>query len=276
MMVSSRKDFWSATEFSDEDVIRRVELSNPDPAIDKPLTEEEYLASLEGRRVLLLVHGYNNTEDDVNLGYEKILGTVQSTLPGQYDVVTGYTWPGGALGLSYPIARARANSAGPRFALWLKKIAKVAKALDVMCHSLGARVVLEALEPATGVRLRNLYLFAAAVDNESIERGEDYHEATRRCDRVVVVHARTDRTLGLWYRIGDALMPWQWLDFFDAALGYSGPEDPADIIHFSKNVVVANGKGQRLEHGSYKDHPAVYGFLARLLAGKVKGQFHTL
>ena len=251
LMVSSRQGFWSPTEFSDLDEIRDVTLENPDPASDKPLTEAEFLAAVTNQNVLLLVHGYNNTEDDVNLAYAQIEKAVQKQVPGKYSAVVGYTWPGGALGISYPIARARSNSAGPRLTPWLQKIARKAKTVDVMSHSLGARVSLRALRDAfknPAKPVRNLYLFAAAVDNESIEKGEEFYDSTRRTDAVVVIHSKKDKVLALGFRLGDAILPWQWFDLFDAALGYSGPEDVADIIDFSPHVKVVNGKGQNLDH----------------------------
>ncbi|HEX7085729.1 MAG TPA: alpha/beta hydrolase [Vicinamibacterales bacterium] len=276
LLVSSRLDFWNCTEFSETDAIRDVVLEDPSTAVDRDLSEAEYLAALKAQRVLLLVHGYNNTEDDVNLAYARIERTVRSTFGKEYDVVTGYTWPGGAIGTSYPIARSRANTAGPRLATWIRKIAGAAKALDIMCHSLGARVVLKALEKGRSKPVRNLYLLAAAVDNEAIEKGEEFYDASKRCRKVVVMHSKHDRTLGIWFRIGDAILPWQWLDMFDVALGHSGPEDPADIVEHSPHVIVVNGKNDRLDHGDYKDHPAVYGFIAKFLANKTPGQFHTL
>lgn len=278
-MISSRRDFWSATEFSDVDELRDVILENPDPASDTPLSEAQLLATVAGKHVLLLVHGYNNTEDDVSLAYARIEKAVARYLGSKYDLVIGYTWPGGAIHISYPIARARANTAGPRLAPWLQKLARKASSLDVMSHSLGARVVLKALNaglknPARPIR--NLYLLAAAVDNESIEKGEEFYDATRRTARTVVMHSKKDKTLALWFRIGDAILPWQWLDMFDVALGFSGPEDAADIIDHSPHVTVVNGKGPALDHGDYKDHPAVYGYLKEYLAGKRPEQFYAL
>ena len=276
LLISSRKDFWNATDFSEIDAIGEVVLEDPSTAGDRDLTEADYLAELAGRKVLLLVHGYNNTEDAVNLAYARIERASQKLLRTRYDTITGYTWPGGAIGLAYPVARSRANTAGPRLAGWIRKIARVAGSLDIMSHSLGARVALKALGAIPAGKVRNLYLLAAAVDNESIEKGEEFFDATRRCETVMVMHSRHDRTLARWYRIGDALLPWQWFDLLDVALGCSGPEDPADIIAHSPHVVVVNGKGPQLDHGDYKDHPAVYGFLAKFLAGKVPGQFHSL
>lgn len=276
LIISSRKEFWSATEFSDTDEARDVRLLNPDPSVDTPVSETELVSRIRDKRVLLLVHGYNNTEDDVNLAYDRIERSIARYSGSRYDVVMGYTWPGGALGISYPIARARSNSAAPRFAAWIRKIGRAAASLDVMTHSLGSRVGLKALGEVSGRPVRHLLLFAAAVDNESIERGEDFHDATKRCEGVLVIHSKKDKTLRVWYRIGDAILPWQWGDLFDAALGYSGPEDPAAIIQHSKNVTVANGKNAELDHGDYKDNPKVFAFVDRYLAGKTTGQFYTL
>lgn len=279
LLISARQRFWDATDFSDADDIREVVLDNPDPAADTPVGEAALLDRVAGQRVLLLVHGYNNTEDDVSLAYARIEDAVARHLRGQYDLVMGYTWPGGGIHLSYPIARARANTTGPRLAPWLVKLARRAAALDVMSHSLGARVVLKALgsAPRSPARpLRHLYLLASAVDNESIEKGEEFYDATRRAQRVLVVHSKADRTLAFWFRLGDAILPWQWFDFLDVALGSSGPENPASIIAHTPHVVVVNGKHQRLDHGDYKDHPALFGCLRRFLEGKGEGQFWTL
>ncbi len=276
LLVSSRLHFWSCTKFSEADAVRDVVLEDPSTAVDREFTGGEYLAALKGQRVLLLVHGYNNTEDAVNLAYATIERSVRAAFGTAYDVVTGYTWPGGEIGLSYPVARSRANTAGPRLGTWIRKIARSAGALDIMCHSLGARVVLKALERGGGRPVRNLYLLAAAVDNEAIERGEEFFEASKRCRRIMVMHSKYDRTLAIWFRIGDGALPWQWLDLFDVALGCSGPEDPASIVKHSPHVIVVNGKGARLDHGDYKDNPAVFGFIATFLANRTPGQFHAL
>lgn len=279
LMISSRQDFWDCTEFSNADAIREVVLTNPDPAADTPVSASDLLTAISGQRVLMLVHGYNNTQDDVSLAYARIETAIAAHVRGKYDAVIGYTWPGGSIHVSYPLARARANTAGPRLALWLSTIAKRAAALDVMCHSLGARVVLRALNsapPRPARPLRNVYLLAAAVDNESIERGEEFYDAVRRSHEAVVMHSKHDRTLAVWFRLGDAILPWQWVDLFDRALGYSGPEDVADIIDHSPHVKVVNGKALELDHGDYKDHPAVFGYIKDHLAGKRPEQFYSL
>jgi hypothetical protein len=63
---------------------------------------------------------------------------------------------------------------------------------------------------------------------------------------------------------------------FDLALGYSGPEDPADIIAHSPNVKVANCKRVIDSHGGYKYSDPVYQFMLHEFTGPAAPQFSTL
>jgi hypothetical protein len=114
--------------------------------------------------------------------------------------------------------------------------------VDINSHSLGAHVTFEALKDAPATIVRNAWNFAAAVDNESIEKGERYYTATQRCQRFYVFHSKNDPVLRVWYRIGD------FFDF-DTALGYSGPEDPRAIMDYSGNLTVINCKDVVASHG---------------------------
>ena len=69
LMVSCRKDFWSPTEFSSADQVRRVDLSTGESEIVRPGT---FLEELTGKRVTVLVHGYNNERLDVLTSYSTI------------------------------------------------------------------------------------------------------------------------------------------------------------------------------------------------------------
>jgi hypothetical protein len=62
IMISSREDFWSGIEFSNTDFIREVDLT--DDSLGKPMSEERFLAAIKGKKIVVLIHGYNNEEDD--------------------------------------------------------------------------------------------------------------------------------------------------------------------------------------------------------------------
>jgi len=115
-------------------------------------------------------------------------------------------------------------------------------------------------------------MLAAAVDNESIEQGEKYFEGTGHCTRFCIFHSNRDGVLQVAYPIGETLS----LSLPDIALGYSGPEDPADIISHSPHVKVVNCKRVVGGHGQYKECDPVYQYLSGEFTGPGAAQFSTL
>ena len=270
MIVSCRRNFWSSTEFSTADEIRRVNLAT---GVSTDVPQAAFLEELAGKRVTVLIHGYNNEELDVLKSYSTI--DTQMRLLGflggggaSYDAVVGFAWPGGALGVAFPFARQRAVEAAPRLARVLTTLQGAGAVIDLNTHSLGAHVTLEALRD-TPPLVRNAWNFAAAVDNESIEIHERYYPASRRCNRFFVFHSKNDPVLRIWYRIGDL---WD----FDTALGYSGPEDPAAIINNSPHVRVINCKDVVQSHGGYRSSGQVWAYMSRELTSPSPDQFVTL
>ena len=271
LIVSCRKDFWSATEFSSVDQIRRIDLTTGAGEIVQSAAFSQEIAN---KRLTVLVHGYNNEEHDVISAYRTIDTQMRSLgfLDGpnaQYDALVGYAWPGGAVGVSFPFARQRATETAPRFAGLLSDLRSAGAQIDLNTHSLGAHVVFEALRTGPTKVLRHAWNFAAAVDNESIESDERYFEASTRCDRFYVFHSKNDPVLRVWYRIGD-------LFDFDTALGYSGPEDPGAIIAHSPHVRVINCKDVVSSHGGYRSSGQVWAYMANELTSPAPDQFVTL
>jgi esterase/lipase superfamily enzyme len=269
LVVSCRKDFWSPTDFSTTNEIRKIDLANGVGTVVQP---SAFLQEVAGRRVTVLVHGYNNEELDVVKSY----GTIDSQMRmlgfldgagAPYDVLVGFVWPGGAVGVSFPFARQRASESASRFARVLTDLKSAGATIDLNTHSLGAHVAFEGLRDVGSVR--NAWNFASAVDNESVEFEERYFQSTRRCQRFYVFHSRNDSTLRVWYRIGD-------LPDFDTALGFSGPEDPAAIITHSPHVRVVNCKDVVASHGGYRSTGQVWAYMSQELSTPSPDQFVTL
>lgn len=271
-MVSCRREFWSANDFAATDEIRNLDLNgNGQAAAVPPAT---FLAEMAGKRVTVLVHGYNNEQNDVMESYGTIdqqmrllgfLGRPNSP----YDALIGFAWPGGASGVSFPFARGRAGEAAPRLRQLLASLQGAGVIVDINSHSLGAHVTFEALRDASTSVVRNAWNFASAVDNESVEQGERYFAASQRCQKFYVFHSKNDPVLRVWYRVGD------FFDF-DTALGYSGPEDPRAIMDASQNVTVINCKDVVSSHGGYRSAGQVWSFMQRELATPTPDQFVTL
>jgi esterase/lipase superfamily enzyme len=271
-MVSCRRDFWSATDFSTADEIRHLDLNGNGQGA--PVPPATFLAAMAGKRVTVLIHGYNNEQRDVLDSYRtideqmRLLGFLGRTAA-PYDALVGFAWPGGATGVSFPFARGRAEDAAPRLRQLLASLHAAGAVVDVNSHSLGAHVTFEALRDAATSVVRYAWNFAAAVDNESVEKGERYYTAAQRCEKFYLFHSKNDPVLRVWYRIGD-------LFEFDTALGYSGPEDPRAIMDHSANVTVINCKDVVTSHGGYRSAGQVWSFMQHELVTPTTDQFVTL
>ena len=197
LFVSCRKDFWSATEFSSKNEIRRIDLTTGSVTA---VSQSEFLQQLAHKRITVLIHGYNNEELDVIDSYTGIdtqmraLGFLDST-NAAYDALVGFAWPGGAVGVSFPFARQRAGESAPRFFKLLSDLHGARATIDLNTHSLGAHVAFEALREGSTNVIRNAWNFASAVDNESIEFDGRYFEASRRCSKFYVFHSKNDPVL---------------------------------------------------------------------------------
>lgn len=271
IMISARNDFWSSTELSDTDEIREVNLN--DDSLGDSVDKDEFMKKLDDKKVLLLVHGYNNEEDDVVRAYNIIESNVNSLLrTGNgtpiYDIVIGYTWPGGNDSLDYFAAKRRASAVSPRVNRWIDAMKRKGATIDIMGHSMGCRVSLLALQGKLLLpkMVRNMFLTAAAVNNESIEKGEEYFTSSSACEKVYVFHSKKDDVLNISYRTAE----------LGEALGYSGPENPADIIESSPNVKVINCKNVVFQHGSYKNCAGMYSYIKAEFGATPAPQYKTL
>lgn len=252
IIVSCRKDFTNPEEFSREgNEFKEINLDSPD-ALGTDLDVGSFLNKLpsDGKEVLILVHGYNNEHDDICDAYSIIEGKV-AEVGIDYGLVIGYSWPGMDDKLEFWSAIGRANKAARRFRKLLNLIVdnKEDLKLDIMSHSLGARVVLRALKRAgEGVGANDYYCMAPAVDDEVLEKNEEFFDATKKLKRIHVFHSERDRTLRVGYRLAQ----------FDRALGTYGPENLNDT---NDNVYTVNCDHCVRAHGGYKHKTPIYNYI---------------
>jgi hypothetical protein len=212
--------------------------------VDGPeLTAEQVAERINGRRALILIHGYNVTDAfdayariEIKLETRSEYGVQQ-----WYDEVVGVAWPGSHLELAFWFARIRATKAGRILAGALGAFEPAA--LDIEAHSLGCMMALESLDH--GLYCRNAILTAAAVDNESIQERERYALAVQRAERVLVAYSRHDPVLRGAYRLG----------CWDNALGLTGPQDPSQC---NRRIESLDCSAQVAAHGDYKRCPMMF------------------
>lgn len=255
--------FVSAREkLSDADAVTtggdRVYTIVDPPDRDLVITERninELHQATQGKRVLVLVHGYNNEFSSVVRSYFTIEHLVALHAAGLYDVLMGYLWPGGDCQVEWAAAKRNADRVAQRFRNLVTRLADGAASLDVMTHSLGARVALKGLSTVDANRpvVRNLWLTAPAVDHECLERGRSLAHAPAACQQVFIFHSRLD----------DVLLAYSVVERHNA-LGLNGPQDPCAV---PGNVKSVNCKRVVFSHGGYKNTPELFRFMAAVATG---------
>lgn len=248
IIISSRQDFTNSDNLlSEGHIVREVNLTND--STTKTYSIDQLVAKVSGKRICILVHGYNNEFFEVCDAYQIMESKILNDLPGVYDEVIGYTWPGGDHKLEWWGAKSRANAVARRFRQLLESLSEKS-AIDLISHSLGARVSLKALKEASKKLVQNYYCMAGAVDNESLESDEEFYPALNSAGRIFVLHSARDEVLASAYRVAE----------FDNALGLFGPEDKSSV-EATQNIYVANCKAVVASHGAYKRSDAVFGYI---------------
>jgi esterase/lipase superfamily enzyme len=266
--ISYRANFWGDDIPSGSDAIREIPL--PATVVEVDVTDAAFMNFVANQRVLVLIHGYRNTRADITAGYCMIekasnqAGILQPPpSPNTYDAVIGLTWPGGITHISYPFAKLLANAVSDKVWARLRRVLGAAKSVDIMTHSLGARVVLKALQNATpqDPNVRNLFLTAPAVDRVSIEQGEKFFASTQRCDDVYVLHSRHDKVLEFGFPVGEALSG----SVGAVALGFQGLANAASV---GANVHVVDCQAFVNDHSDYRKRLELYAIVGTVLAGQ--------
>ena len=255
-MISSRKDF-----FNPEEHAATVQLA--EVKADGNFYEERdpSFKALKNKRILVLVHGYNMNERDAVDAYHKIRGKMNSTLAKHgmvdYDAVIGYLWPGGKEALSYYSAKENVAVSASHLQSQLEKLCSLASRVDVMAHSMGNRVVLEAMGNMEGKKpIRNFYSFAAALDDEAVQKDGRYAKGIEKCKRVFALHSREDHVLKYLYLIAE----------LDRAFGYDGAEDNREL---AKHVQLIDCTEVVGSHSKYRSTPEVYAVIKKILLNQL-------
>ncbi len=141
IFMSDRDAFWDPDKES-----------NKTEEIDEQGVKESEIDfhQFKRKRVLLLVHGFNNSAQDAITTYRQINDQITTLLDASgkplYDTVIGYLWPGCDSRFDYFSAEKNATQLANRMRLHLNALAYFSNTVDVLAHSMGNRLILGALE----------------------------------------------------------------------------------------------------------------------------------
>jgi len=181
-----------------------------------------YLA--KGKHVLLATHGFN-------VSYESglaSLGHLEAVLEMQpNELFLGVLWPGDWVipAVNYPFEDKIASHGGALLGGFCNRWLASAASLSFLSHSLGARVVLEAIKASTRP-VRRACITAGAVNADCLDA--EYQAAAKNCGEIRTLSSMEDLVLKLAYPPGDFVADMLDPDHkqFEPALGRGGPIDP--------------------------------------------------
>jgi hypothetical protein len=213
----------------------------------RPVSASEFASRIGGRDVILATHGFNVSRKD-GLGSLSTWSQLCRFPPAA--VFVGVLWPGDSRYfpvVDYPFEGDEAIASGRLLAWFLNEHAGDAASLSFISHSLGARMVLEALG---GINrdVRCLILMAGAIENDCLVK--EYQQSAAKAKRVCVLSSKADRVLELAFPagnlVGEIIMRGH--PYFRTALGRSGP---AGALPGEGGGVWQIPKGWDFGHGDY-------------------------
>lgn len=178
-----------------------------------------------GRDALFAVHGFATDQLYGTRMFARL--NAYLALP-QSNVFFGVLWPGDSWlpFVDYPFEGSEAIDAGTRLARYCDTWMAGARSVSFMSHSLGARVVLQAIANMA-VPARLVCLTAAAVNQGCFS--EEYARSAEKAQFFTALASRKDHVLKLLYPLGDFAADTLIHDhpYFESALGYDGPPSTA-------------------------------------------------
>lgn len=195
----------------------------PQPALTD-LSEQSFAIQAGGRDVLFATHGFN-----VNMAAGICaLGRLEATLAlPSTALFVGVLWPGDwwIPVINYPFEGETTIDCGTKLADFCNRRLGAAASLSFASHSLGARVILEAIRRLS-TKARSACIMAGAVNDDCL--AEEYSGSLDNCEMISVLASKHDMTLKCAFPIGDPIADLLHLDHkpFAAALGYAGPPAP--------------------------------------------------
>jgi hypothetical protein len=216
---------WGGGEVSDKVQIKTA-TSEADYA---DLSLGGLLNFIHGRDLLIGTHGFNvNRTDGINClsKWERLLDL------GTAGVFVGLLWPGDSESvhaLSYPTEPKHAMAAGTMIAAFVDANFGNAASISFVSHSLGARVILQAMSKVQ-LPIRRAILMAGAISDDCLTA--EFADVPEKVEAVSVLVSKKDEVLEWAFPIGNFAAeiigrdhPW-----WQSALGRTGPRTRPD--HF--------------------------------------------
>jgi RHS repeat-associated protein len=145
---------------------------------------------------LIWVHGFANNQADAAQGAANIEAAYQKA--GGKAKVYGFLWNSNPGALHFGAAQQAADQVSTgAFSKFLKDFKNSCPKTKIFlgAHSLGTRVVLNALQSAVGIMADSALLVAAAVSQNSLDNGQQYDKAPTHINNLYIAYNNNDNVL---------------------------------------------------------------------------------
>ena len=204
--------------------------------------------NLNQKKVVVLVHGFNSNFNDILKTYHVV--RVQLKKLRKYDAIIGYLWPGTRRAITgYGDARDRVmNELHGRLLTLLREVKCRAQHLDVIAHSMGNRLVLNALMISEAViQVDHFFAFGPAIRDDDLSF----------TPYSFVFAAARIRNISIFYSKRDWVLNWLfWVVEFHKCKGAQGTdlEMPSNVQQIDVSAIVPS-------HSSYYSAWGIYLFI---------------
>ncbi len=216
-------------------------------------SEAEYRQLTVRRRLVLLIHGYNNDlqdSEDAYRGFEALqreLADLDDDAPVAGGRLVEVYWPGDAdwgkvSALFYPFSIKRAQQTAAALAEVLARAARESghKQVDIVAHSMGCRLTLELLKQLRGrgdITVGRVVLMAGAVPTFLLDPRRDKQKLRAAYDAVLSdaglsLYSPDDKVLAYAFPLGQTVAPGE--GFFPTALGHAFWADAAAPVNLTQ------------------------------------------
>jgi len=267
IVVSCRKNFWDNEELADPGEWKNQIAAIRGHRTKEAISLDDLAKYVTNRRALLLVHGYNNEKDKVLKTYQ-IINANEKRWIAFYDLVMGFTWPGGDNFSDYKGATKRVSASSNSLKGLLHLLGQHCSVVDVMSHSLGGRVSLSAFQAlsdgghAFGNTTSRQFLFAAAVHHDSIQKGQPFYDGSGHSEKCCAFYTH-DSVICSGYSLFEG---------GKRALGCNGPEN-RKLIHNNVNLVGCQKIVKR--HGSEKKTKKIFKYIRKIVNREQVPRFYN-
>jgi pimeloyl-ACP methyl ester carboxylesterase len=211
------------------DVAPQVSVCTANVGGSAPMTLDALKSFILGKDVLIVTHGFNVNQAS---GIQCLSAWEPLLLLPPTAVFVGLLWPGDSdsvYALSYPVEPKNAMAAGTMTAQFIDANFGGAASISLVSHSLGTRVVLQAVT-AMNRRVRRLILMAGAVSDDCLTN--EFASVPQKVDSISLLASLEDTILQWAFPAGDFVAeimgkshPW-----WESALGRYGPKTaPANL-----------------------------------------------